>query len=224
MVNPIITLLDFTSTAVKYAAAESHNSEPTDALVGRVIKNHKHLSILRHGFASVRISQISRSCGRQILRKAHADYVEKSQRYQDIGNALFVMPEAMEMLGLHPDDSSADQLHRKINNHLREARNIYAELRSVGVLKEDARDIMPEMTETSIVMSGNLQMWWDFFTLRIDMKAQKHIRMVATAILYAFASLDPVFKLHPKYEEAACGKRADAESLIEQADDKVGSE
>ena len=224
MVDPIITILDFTSSAVKHAASESHGSEPTNGLVNRVVKNYKHLAILRHGFAAVRISKISRACGRQLLRKAHAYYVEKSQRYCDIGNALFIMPESIEMLAMHQEGSQQDRLYKRIVKHLTDARNLYSELRNIGVLKEDARDIMPEMTETSMVMSGNLQMWWDFFTLRIDAKAQKHIRMVATAILYAFASMDSVFKLHPKYEEAVCGKKAGTESLIEKPEEKVGSE
>lgn len=224
MINPVITILDFTSVAVKHAASESHGAAPTDDLVKRVVTHHKHLAILRHGFASVRISKISRSCGRQVLRKAHADYVEKSQRYQDVRNSLFVMPEAIEMLGMHPEDSKHNGLHNKIVKHLNDAREIYSELRAIGVLKEDARDVMPEMTETSMVMSGNLQMWWDFFVLRIDTKAQKHIRMVATAILYAFAAMDPIFKSHPKYEEAVCSKKASTETLIEKHEDKVGSE
>lgn len=224
MIDPVITILDFTSIAVKHAAAESHGSPATDGLVNRVVKNHKHLAILRHGFATVRIGKISRACGRQLLRKAHADYVEKSQRYRDIGNALFVVPEAIEMLSMHPEGTKQNRLYKKIVKHLTDARNLYSELRAIGILKEDARDIMPEMTETSMVMSGNLQMWWDFFTLRIDSKAQKHIRMVATAILYSFASIDSVFKLHPKYEEAVCGKKAGMECLIEQPEETVGSE
>lgn len=224
MIDPVITILDFTSSAIKHAASESHGAEPTDGLVNRVVKNHKHLAILRHGFAAVRISKISRSCGRQLLRKAHADYVEKSQRYRDIGNALFVVPEAIEMLAMHPESTKQNRLYKKIVKHLGDARNLYSELRAIGILKEDARDIMPEMTETSMVMSGNLQMWWDFFTLRIDAKAQKHIRMVATAILYAFASMSPVFKLHPKYEEAVCSKKAGTEYLIENTEESIGSE
>jgi len=210
MLDPVITILDFTTAAIPYATAECHGIDPRrPGLVNRVIKEKSHYAVLRHGFASVRISKISRSCGRQLLRKAHADYLEKSQRYCDIRAAAFIVPKAIEVLSHHPENSEHEKLHDKVMAHLADTRKIYSELRDIGILKEDARDIMPEMTETSMVMSGNMQMWWDFFTLRIDAKAQKHIRMIAIAILYAFAKLNDIFKLHPKYEESVCSPKVD---------------
>jgi flavin-dependent thymidylate synthase len=218
-IEPVITILDFTTAAIPYATAECHGIDPKrPGLVNRVIKDKMHYAILRHGFASVRISKISRACGRQLLRKAHADYLEKSQRYCDIRDAAFVVPKAIEILSGHPADSAHEKLHDKVMAHLAETRKLYAELREIGVLKEDARDIMPEMTETSIVMSGNMQMWWDFFTLRIDGKAQKQIRMIAVAILYAFARLNNIFKLHPKYEECVCSPKIACEFTSSECD------
>lgn len=208
MLDPVITILDFTSAAIPHATAECHGVDPNcPGLVNRVIKDKKHYAILRHGFASVKISRISRSCGRQLLRKAHADYLEKSQRYCDLREALFIVPESISLLGHHSPGSKQSNLYERVMEHQKATRQLYVDLREIGILKEDARDIMPEMTETSMVMSGTLQMWWDFFTLRIDAKAQKQIRLIATAILYAFAALNDVFKLHPKYEECICSKK-----------------
>ena len=152
---------------------------------------------MRHGFASVRIWNISRVCGRQILRKSHADYLERSQRYCETKEPNFILPDAIEEL--KTGDSSDQVLYAMLNEHLANSMEMYEALRKRGILKEDARYIFPQAIATSIVMSGNLQMWWDFFTLRIDKKVQNETRIVAMEILEVFAATSNIFKIHPKY-------------------------
>lgn len=199
MHKPSIELLSFYDNAVKHATAECYGIDPnTLDLVPRVVKQN-HLSILRHGFATVRISNISRVCGRQILRKAHADYLERSQRYFELSTPFFILPNAIESLKDGNDEEKA--LYARLQEHLYASSCIYKDLRNKGILKEDARYIFPQAIETSIVMSGNLQMWWDFFNLRINKRVQKETREVAKAILNKFVEQSDVFKLHPKYSE-----------------------
>lgn len=199
MHKPSIELLSFYDNAVKHATAECYGIDPnTLGLVPRVVKQN-HLSILRHGFATVRISNISRVCGRQILRKAHADYLERSQRYFELSTPFFILPNTIESLKDGNDEEKA--LYARLQEHLYTSSCIYKDLRNKGILKEDARYIFPQAIETSIVMSGNLQMWWDFFNLRINKRVQKETREVAKAILNKFVEQSDVFKLHPKYSE-----------------------
>jgi thymidylate synthase (FAD) len=199
MHKPSIELLSFYDNAVKHATAECYGIDPnTLDLVPRVVKQN-HLSILRHGFATVRISNISRVCGRQILRKAHADYLERSQRYFELSTPFFILPNTIESLKDGNDEEKA--LYARLQEHLYASSCIYKDLRNKGILKEDARYIFPQAIETSIVMSGNLQMWWDFFNLRINKRVQKETREVAKAILNKFVEQSDVFKLHPKYSE-----------------------
>jgi thymidylate synthase (FAD) len=200
MHKPSIELLSFYDNAVKHATAECYGIDPnTLDLVPRVVKQN-HLSILRHGFATVRISNISRVCGRQILRKAHADYLERSQRYFELSTPFFILPNTIESLKDGNDEEKS--LYARLQEHLYASSCIYKDLRNKGILKEDARYIFPQAIETSIVMSGNLQMWWDFFNLRINKRVQKETREVAKAILNKFVEQSNVFKLHPKYSEA----------------------
>lgn len=195
--QPAIELLDWNESAIASATAECYGINPdTNGLVERVVKQG-HLAILRHGFASVRIWNISRVCGRQILRKSHADYLERSQRYCETKEPNFILPDAIEEL--KTGDRSDQVLYAMLNEHLANSMEMYEALRKRGILKEDARYIFPQAIGTSIVMSGNLQMWWDFFTLRIDKKVQNETRIVAMEILEVFAATSNIFKLHPKY-------------------------
>lgn len=200
--QPAIELLIWDEKAIPVATAECYGIDPdTNGLVERVVKQG-HLAILRHGFASVRIWNISRVCGRQILRKSHADYLERSQRYCETKEPNFILPDAIEEL--KNGDSSDQVLYAMLNEHLANSMEIYEALRKRGILKEDARYVFPQAIETSIVMSGNFQMWWEFFTLRIDKKVQNETRVVAMEILEVFASASNIFKLHPKYGVNEC--------------------
>jgi thymidylate synthase (FAD) len=198
MTQPIIKVLTWADGAVKTATAECYGIDPeTPGLVERVVKQ-EHLAVLRHGFASVRISNISRVCGRQILRKAHADYLERSQRYFTITQPKFILPDALK--ALEQGDGVDQVLYAMVQEHLQHSFDLYEKLRERGILKEDARYIFAQAIETSIVMSGNFQMWWDFFTLRIDRRVQKETCRVAIAIFKEFCHINPIFKKHPKYE------------------------
>lgn len=196
--KPKIQILTWSDGAVKHATAECYGIDPeTPGLVKRVV-GQEHLAVLRHGFATVRISNISRVCGRQLLRKSHADYLERSQRYFTITKPNFILPDALR--ALEHGDGVDQVLYAMVQEHLQHSFDLYEKLRERGILKEDARYIFAQAIETSMVMSGNLQMWWDFFNLRIDGRVQKETCRVAIAIFKEFCKMDNIFKQHPKYE------------------------
>jgi len=190
LASPEISILDFTSKAVLPAVSVCYDLFDGDATrVPRVINKNKHYAILRHGFASVKISNISRLIGRQLLRKSHADYLELSQRYVDVSDFKFIMPKKIA------EDPIKKALFEKAVNA---SQKDYAALRAAGATKEDARYVLSQAIETKIVMSGNLQMWWDFFNLRISNRVQHECRIAAEKILIAFAGKSDIFKHHPK--------------------------
>jgi thymidylate synthase (FAD) len=194
-----VSIRSWNEDAIPGATAECYNIDPeTPGLVQRTLKTG-HLSILRHGLASVSIKGISRACGRQILRKAHADYLEMSQRYCDVSNANMILPEAVESFGVS-SNLFETMLYSEVLRFLDSSRMLYLKLRRHGIKKEDARAILPQCIETSMTMSGNFQMWWDFFNLRINQKTQKETRDVAIAILKAFNGRSELFSQHPKQE------------------------
>jgi len=188
--SPEINILSFVSEAVLPAVSVCYDlCEDDITRVPRVINKNKHYAILRHGFASVKISNISRLIGRQILRKSHADYLELSQRYVDVSNFKFIMPKKI----------SEDAIKKSIfENAVNTSQKEYIALRAAGATKEDARYVLSQAIETKIIMSGNLQMWWDFFNLRISNRVQHECRIAAEKILIAFANKSDIFKHHPK--------------------------
>lgn len=186
----MIRILTLNIDALPEACAQCYKVLPSWDLVKRVVKQG-HLAVLRHGFATVHITEISRVAGRQILRKAHADYLEMSQRYVDVGETPFELPESYMNLPLPIQDMVA--------SHLDLSREIYKKLRDQGLTKQDARYILPQAIGTEIVMSGNLQMWWDFFNLRIDTRVQAEVRAVAMNILAQFTERCDLFQIHPKW-------------------------
>lgn len=131
-------------------------------------KDKGHLATLRFAHATFHVSGISRACSHQFVRSKHLDFLQRSQRYCKEDGAGFVLPGTDE-------DAKILELY---NISLR----AYKELLAAGIKKEDARFILPEGTQTELVVTGNLQAWLDFVKLRADKHAQWEIRKVAVEI------------------------------------------
>jgi thymidylate synthase (FAD) len=68
----------------------------------------------------------------------------------------------------------------------------YAQLVDMGIPPEDARYILPNATETKIVMSMNARELLHFFTLRCCQRAQWEIREMAVEMLRLVKKIAPV--------------------------------
>ena len=139
-----------------------------------------HLSVLRFGAAVFRIQGISRVCLAQLTRSKHLDYLVRSSRYCDEGDALNLLPESLE-----PHIEVLDA-------HMRQAKFIYQELRASGVPKQDARYILPQAQETELYVCGNYQAWRDFIKLRSSKSAQVEVRKVALEIERQLKEIAPI--------------------------------
>lgn len=127
-----------------------------------------HLATLRFAHAVFHISGISRICSHQFVRSKHLDFLQRSQRYCAESVPKFVYP--------------GTDMDTKISGLYQTAHRVYQELLAEGVKKEDARFVLPEGTQTELVVCGNLQAWLDFIKLRADKHAQAEIRTVAKTI------------------------------------------
>ena len=139
-----------------------------------------HLSVLRFGSAVFRIDSISRVCLAQLTRSKHLEYLVRSSRYCDEGEAEFLIPESLE-----PYDDL-------IGNYLKHSKFIYQELRAHGVTKQDARYILPQAQETALYVCGNYQAWVDFIKLRTSKSAQIEVREVALEIERQLQKIAPI--------------------------------
>jgi len=147
------------------------------------IMTHEHYSALRYANATFLISGISRVCSHQIVRTAHAGFLQQSQRYTSCVDATCVIPDSL--IGLN------DLLTTAVNDALLATQKAYQLLVEAGIPKEDARYVLPQGASTQLVMTGNFQMWHNWLKARTSKCAQWEIRNVAIAIKGMLAILAP---------------------------------
>jgi thymidylate synthase (FAD) len=143
-----------------------------------------HLSVLRFGNAVVRIEGISRVCLAQLTRSKFLDYLVRSSRYCDESEAELILPDSFGEL------NNEMQLH--IAMYLQKSDDLYQDLRSKGMSKQDARYILPQAQETELYVSGNYQAFVDFIKLRSSKSAQTEVREVALAIERELQQVAPI--------------------------------
>lgn len=164
---------------IEYAGRVCWRSElsSTDDGTAKFIKaliRREHLSVLEHASATFEVKGISTSCTHQLVRHRLASYSQESMRYVAMDSQEMVLP---PLIAENPEarevwDSFAAQ-----------ATDVYRQLRSLGIAKEDARFALPRATQTRIVATQNFRSWRHFIELRCEKHAQWEIRAVATEIL-----------------------------------------
>lgn len=143
------------------------------ALIRKILRMGHH-SVLEHVSFTFGIEGISRACSHQLVRHRIASYSQQSQRYVNMEESLFVIPPSIE----------ADRKALKIYmNTLKLIKKRYAELVQMGCPIEDARYILPNATETKIIVTMNARELIHFFKLRCCRRAQWEIREVAKEML-----------------------------------------
>lgn len=142
-------------------------------------KDRGHLSTLRFAYAVFHISNISRVCSHQLVRSKHLDFLQRSQRYCKEERAEFVLP------------TGNDEQTMLMVDHYENSLDLYNKLIAGGMKKEDARFVLPEATQTELIVTGNFQAWVDFIKLRADKHAQWEIRDVAKVINNILAEKAP---------------------------------
>lgn len=150
-----------------------------------------HLSLLRHSSVSFHLEGISRSFSHELVVHKHLAHSQLSQRYVASDDALMVVPPAV----LDGDTETLAMLEAVMN----QARAVYARLVDRFTLqglkhkeaREAARAVMPNMTETKMVVTGNLQAWRQFIALRATEHADREMCLVAVMIAWELKSLYP---------------------------------
>ncbi len=155
------------------------------------ILGHRHYSVLEHASATFYIGGVSRSLTHELVRHRHLSPSQVSQRYVDESEANFVVGEWFDQLG-KPEQYS-------IENHMASAlklyQSIYDELTLRGVPKKAARgaarSVLPNMTETALVLTGNHRAWRDVIEKRNSPAADAEIRELAKELLVRLKEIAP---------------------------------
>jgi thymidylate synthase (FAD) len=165
-------------------------NENVDEYVMNLIKS-SHGSVLTHANYSVFLYGISRSCSHEIVRHAAGTgYSQLSQRY--VSGRVLRFVERKEF-------QSDPVLHSQFEKRIDESRARYEEiaerlleLQQSGYeilsadqktdlrkkVQQTARAILPNETETTMVMTGNIRAWRHIFNMRASEHAETEIRKV----------------------------------------------
>src|SRR5512146_2629043 len=143
-----------------------------------------HQSVLEHASFTFGIDGISRVTSHQPVRHRIASFSQQSQRYVSHKErfAAVTPPTVRE----HPE------MLARFEVQLRELHNTYAEMVEAGIPAEDGRYILPNATQTNIVMTMNARELLHFFTLRCCERAQWEIRAMAVEMLRVVKGVAPV--------------------------------
>jgi thymidylate synthase (FAD) len=164
------------------------------------IKKQGHGSVLEHANYSLLLEGVSRSLTHELVRhRAGFAYSQLSQRYVDESNAAFVVPPAI--IG---DEALLAQWKKQIE----EAQATYVSLveklmerygwvadkvHRRKMAREAARGVLPNSTETKIVVTGNARAWRTMLELRSSEGAEFEIRRMAVAALRVLQREAPGF-------------------------------
>lgn len=147
------------------------------------LKGMGHESPLEHVSFTFAIEGVSRTLTHQLVRHRIASYSQKSQRYVSENNFEYIVP---------PSIARDSQAKEKFENLMCTIRQAYNELASMDIPKEDARYVLPNATETKIIVTMNARSLFNFFSLRCCTHAQWEIRQLANLMLVEVQKVAPI--------------------------------
>jgi thymidylate synthase (FAD) len=143
-----------------------------------------HHSVLEHASFTFGIEGISRVTTHQLVRHRIASFSQQSQRY---------VSHKEDFTSIMPDTIAENPDARQIFAFMSETvHKAYAQLVEMGIPPEDARYILPNATETKIIMTMNARELLHFFTLRCCQSAQWEIRQMSVEMLRLVKKIAPV--------------------------------
>jgi thymidylate synthase (FAD) len=148
-----------------------------------------HLSVLEHGTVSFYLTGMSRSLTHELIRHRHFSYSQLSQRYVPERDAAMVEPaviaEDPELHQLFAEASAAalasyEKLLAGLEERFADEPNRTLRRKQA---RQAARAVLPNATETRIVVTGNYRAWRHFIAMRASEHADVEIRDLAIACL-----------------------------------------
>ncbi len=169
-----------------YVSADKIKQSITQAMQKRLIKlvlSSGHTSTLEHANFTFAVQGISRTCTHQLVRHRIASYSQQSQRYVKMGsNFNYIIPPAI---------GNNKKFLKIFKNQILQAKKVYDELIKAGFKKEDARFLLPNSSETKIVITMNARALLHFFEKRLCIRAQWEIRQMADLMLKQVKKIAP---------------------------------
>ena len=190
-------LVEFAGRACYQSWSKPNPRTATNASYLKHIIDVGHFSVLEHASVSFYITGISRSCTHELIRHRHFSYSQLSQRYVPEDDAQVVLPPGLEddpelqqIVLAAADASRAAYLDLLTRLEAKFADQPNAVLRRKQA-RQAARAVLPNDTETRIVVTGNYRAWRHFIAMRASEHADVEIRRLAIACLRELAAVAP---------------------------------
>lgn len=149
-------------------------------LVTRVLSSG-HASTVEHVSFSFAVRGVSRALTHQLVRHRIASYSQQSQRYVDGSDFNYILP---------PSIARNPEARMRFLRCIEEIGSAYRDIKELleasgrgAKAKEDARFLLPQAAETSIVVTMNCRALLHFFEQRCCSRAQWEIRALAEGML-----------------------------------------
>ncbi|WP_243793137.1 FAD-dependent thymidylate synthase [Saccharopolyspora gloriosae] len=182
-------LAEFAGRACYQSWHKPNPATATNAGYLRHIMEVGHLSVLEHGSVTFYLTGMSRSLTHELIRHRHFSYSQLSQRYVPERDAAMVEPEVIaEDPALHEKFVQATEASAAAYTELLDAlQEKFADEPQATLRRKQARQaaraVLPNATETRIVVSGNYRAWRHFVAMRASEHADVEIRALAVECL-----------------------------------------
>ncbi|GAA1759610.1 FAD-dependent thymidylate synthase [Luedemannella helvata] len=156
-----------------------------------------HLSVLEHGVVTFYFTGVSRSFTHELIRHRHFSYSQLSQRYVPERQAAMIEPDVIaDDPELHKLFVAATEASvQAYNDLLAGLENRFAEVENATLRRKQARQaaraVLPNATETRIVVTGNYRAWRHFIAMRATEHADVEIRELAVECLRQLKNVAP---------------------------------
>jgi thymidylate synthase (FAD) len=182
-------LAEFAGRACYQAWDKPNAATATNEGYLRHILDVGHLAVLEHGTVSMYLTGVSRSLTHELVRHRHFSYSQLSQRYVPERDAAVVEPAVIaEDPELHEVFLAAtDAALTAYETLLQGLEQRFADMPNATLRRKQARQaaraVLPNATETRIVVTGNYRAWRHFVAMRASEHADVEIRELAVACL-----------------------------------------
>lgn len=192
---------DIIEKACRTCYLSFHRYDPpksAEELIRKVIRKG-HFSVLEHASATFKFEKVSRVMTHELVRHRLKSYSMESQRYciyadkkdrKKTREYSYVIPPSFEnkqlkkdgLICIPQDGDENTNVIKQYEHIVKMCYDLYENMLDAGVPPEDARYILPNATDCSIVVTANLRSWREFLFKRCHPRAHWEIRQHAIQI------------------------------------------
>ena len=208
MNHPDVALITFTADAEKLVCAAAklcyasdasdvfmHDDAEVSTFLTR-LRKMGHLSPFEHASYTFILQGVSRALTHQLVRHRIASYSQRSQRYVTHDTFDYIVPPGLAGKTVVTDDGPVDA-EAYYRDFMERTADVYQRLRealggSGESANQDARYVLPNATETKIMVTMNARELFHFFGERLCNRAQWEIRKTADEMLGLVREATPI--------------------------------